>query len=310
MSGAALPREVRAQVVAGSALLRVTIGPYRIQFDGGPLPQAVGDFAELYEAHQPRWLESDKGGDASLIRIRIEESRYSNPLRRRYSIFANDEVAFTQRRSREVLPYTEWAINSRIMRSDDQRLLIHAASVSRAGRSVILAAYSCGGKSTLTAALVARGWGYLCDEFAVIDCESLHAHPLPRAMCIKSGSFPIVRRLGLPLWQRRHYVKSFKGRVAYIRPSDLPNGAIGSPAPVRAVIFPEYHAAKQPSLVPMSRAEATMQLAELAFNAHRLGGQSVEMISQLVRGARCYRLRSGDIQATCDLLSTAIGSAQ
>ena len=61
------------------------------------------------------------------------------------------------------------------------RLFVHAAAVAWKGRAIVIPGHSHAGKSTLTAALLRAGAGYLSDEYAVLDAGGL-VHPFPRPL--------------------------------------------------------------------------------------------------------------------------------
>jgi hypothetical protein len=209
----------------GSELLfeRFRIGAFDVAVRS-ELAEAQRDFAHLY-----RHCALGAVGAAELDRlghIVVEAVRRGAGLwRRRYVVLGDREEIFVGRRTAEVLPYLEWAVNWRIMARRGEYCQVHAASLSRQGAGVVFAAGSGSGKSTLAAGALARGWSYLSDEFALIDARSRQLTPFPKAMCIKAGSFAAVRQLGLPLFARRHYAKATKGRVGFLSPADLPAGA-------------------------------------------------------------------------------------
>lgn len=65
-------------------------------------------------------------------------------------------------------------------------VFVHAGAVEVGGRAVIVPGRSRAGKSTLTAALLSAGAGYLSDEYAVVDGEGM-VHPFPRPLQIRSS---------------------------------------------------------------------------------------------------------------------------
>jgi Coenzyme PQQ synthesis protein D (PqqD) len=73
------------------------------------------------------------------------------------------------------------------------RLLVHGGAVERDGRVVVITGASGRGKSTLTAALVQRGFGYLTDEIVVIG-RGGQVEPYPKALEIDVDG---LDRLGL-----------------------------------------------------------------------------------------------------------------
>ena len=73
---------------------------------------------------------------------------------------------------------------------------VHAAVLTR-GEAVMLVAKPGGGKSTLTWALLHHGFGFLSDELAPVDLDTLEVHPYPRTLALKReppGTYPSPRR--------------------------------------------------------------------------------------------------------------------
>jgi HprK-related kinase A len=283
---------------------RFRIGPFEVAVRTC-LPEALEDLTHLYRhcrlPDQPR----DALDRARTIVVEAQPQKWLG-WAGWFAIWADGKPLFQRRRRRELLPYLEWAINWQIIATRHEYVQLHAATLAHRGRGVILAGLSSAGKSTLAAALIARGWQYLCDEFALIEPHSGQLTPFPKALCVKAGSFPIIRALGLPLWEGRHYVKAFKGRVAYISPADLGAERLGAACPIHAVVLPQYTGRGEPRIRPLPRAEALIELGQLAFNRHIAGRRCIEVLTAAVRSAACFRLDSGDIDRTCDLLETSL----
>ena len=74
-------------------------------------------------------------------------------------------------------------------------VLLHAGAVEFDGRVVVVTGESGRGKSTLTAALVQAGGGYLTDELVIIDPEDLNVRPYPKPLDLDPNSLEL---LGLP----------------------------------------------------------------------------------------------------------------
>ena len=74
----------------------------------------------------------------------------------------------------------------------DWLAVLHAAAVADVRGALVLPGENGAGKSTLTAALVARGLGYLSDDCVPIDGRGL-VLPVPFALCHKDRSGPRLR---------------------------------------------------------------------------------------------------------------------
>lgn len=269
-----------------------TIGDMDI-FVRSDLRELVDDFAALYPGRRP-----SRSAPARAIRMDV---RRTGRVRQRYDIYGDGELIHEGIRAGELLPHLEWGITWRFVAGCTEYVQIHAASMARDGQGVVLAGDSGAGKSTLAAALLARGWEYLCDEFALIHPVNLRLHPYPKALCIKSGAFEAVNDLGLPLSRDRHYVKSIKGKVGYISLADV-EARIAEPCPVRLIVFPTYSGPRSPRRYPLTRAEAAFALTGQTLNRDAFGHDLVSIVGRLTRRAGCYGLESGRLDETCDLI--------
>ena len=274
------------------------IGPVELELRS-EMPDAADDFDVLY-----RGWRRPAPSNGRVIRMEVKSAGRKLWGARRYAIVGDGEEVFSNLRPQEVLPYLEWGINYRVIATHDECLQLHAATLAHKGCGVMLVGQSGCGKSTLTAALAARGWGYLSDEFALIAPDSLRLHPFPKALCIKAGSFELVRQLGLPLWRRRPYVKAFKGRVAYVSPHDV-NAPAGT-FPIRLIVFPRYTGAGGTGLYPVSRGKAAFRLATYAFNRNVFGDRLVSILGRVVADAQCIALEPGPTDETCALLESLL----
>ena len=79
-----------------------------------------------------------------------------------------------------VVRYALGAVNQLAALHTPDRLLLHAGAVERDGRVVALTGISGQGKTTLTAALVQAGYGYVTDELVAIDPVHRRRRALPQ----------------------------------------------------------------------------------------------------------------------------------
>jgi hypothetical protein len=262
------------------------------------------DFMERYGSLYGRCRTEAAG--ARPIRVTVSRQATTIRHRSRFEVSVNDRLQFQPARQDEVLPYVEWAINWEVPRVWPEYLQLHASALQFQGSGVIFPGASGSGKSTLTAGLLARGWRYLCDEFALIHAETLALHPFPRAICIKRPSFPIIERLGLHLHPSTYAHKGAKGYVGFLDAHGVRPDAIGDPCPIRFVIFPHWEEGATPRLVPLSRADAAFQLHHVCFNLLNCRAVGLDVIAGMIRGADCFQLTTGTLEDTCALLEAAL----
>ena len=256
----------------------------------------IDEYTSLYRAY----CRATPGDNAIKIEI---SAGHRFPWRRGPFVIHSDEADdFEVRRRHEVLPHLEWIINWQIIRQRAEYVQLHASTLTWNDGAILLPGDPGSGKSTLAAGLLARGWSYLCDEFALIDPHTRRIEPFPRALCIKEPSFAVIDDLGIPLHRKTPYHKPTKGRVAFLNPLDVRPDVVGRASEVRWVVFPKYVANATPTLTPMPRSEAAYELVRQCFNFRDHTGNAVALLADVARFARCFRLTAGEINATCDLI--------
>jgi hypothetical protein len=132
--------------------------------------------AQLRSILPPGWRE----GDPAAAETRIEL---------RGNLVLVDAERYRWTRSEAALDVLDSAIRSRISVLSPERVFIHAGVVEHDGRALVLPGPSLAGKTTLVAALVSQGAGYLSDEYAVLDADGLvHPYPKPLSLRVDPGS--------------------------------------------------------------------------------------------------------------------------
>ncbi|HOJ76042.1 MAG TPA: hypothetical protein PLQ89_10245 [Phycisphaerae bacterium] len=275
------------------------IGPVPVSLYS-ELPGIAHDFHRFYEPYQVFAPAVDS------FRIEVRPQRSWRSLRRYIHIRTNGREQCVLRSEKSVLPFVEWTMNALVARFLPGYLQIHAATMSLDGQGVILAGAPGQGKSTLAAGLLARGWSYLSDEFALIHPDTRLLEPYPKALCIKSGSFAPLLKLGLPLDLDRVMHKGSKGPVSLLDPLAVRPDAVSSTCPVRMIVFPQYCPDAEPAVEGISRAQAVFELVRASFNFTKFRGPGLEVLVETVRHARCVRVRSGDLNRTGELIEQAL----
>ena len=297
-SVAQVARPVEAMVASVGDVRHYRIGvvPLSLRCE---CPRIAGDFHRLYSPYEVSWPDR-----ASFqVEVRIRRSRL---LRRYYHVLVNGHPQCVLRQASSVLPHLEWALNVAVARYLPDYYQVHAAVVCRGGAGVILPGSPGSGKSTLAAGLLARGWKYLSDEFALIEPESRLLMPYPKAICVKAGSFNVLGELGLPLDLDRILHKGAKGPVSLLDPLAVRGDAVAACSRPRFIVFPRYVPGASPSIEPMRPARAAFELIQVSFNFAKFRRAGFALVAALCRRADCLSLTCGDLGATCVLLEACV----
>lgn len=217
--------------------------------------------------------------------------------------------AFQPLPAEQAFPLLEWGLNWCIATQCHQYLILHAAVLERHGRALILPAPPGAGKSTLCAALVARGWRLFSDELALIEIDGGRIVPLPRPISLKNESIAIIRDFWPAAAMSAVVHETLKGSVAHAQPPADCVRRLAQTALPGWVVLPRYTAGAPTRLSALSRGSAFMQLVDCAFNYNMHGRRGFEVLGGVIDVSECREFSyGGDLdQATrsFDMLADA-----
>lgn len=193
----------------------------------------------------------------------------------------------------QAFPLLEWGLNWCVSAHCHQYVVVHSAVVERAGRALLLPAPPGSGKSTLCAALVARGWRLLSDELALIDRSTGRLVPLPRAISLKNESIPIIARFWPEAVMSAVVHDTVKGSVVHVRPPADSVHRSHQPAAPGFIVLPCYRSGSATELAPLSKPETFMRLVESTFNYSVQGRAGFDVLADLVGASACFRFTYG-----------------
>lgn len=162
----------------------------------------------------------------------------------------------------------------------------HAGVVCVDGSLVMLPGPSGRGKSTLTAALVAAGAAYLSDELALLDPDRMLVVPHPKPLSLAGGT-PGVKDL--------------------VDPRTL--GAVGTAAPVAAVVAPTYVTGAATALEPVDPRGAVDLLLANSFDFAPAGEAGFRALVEVAATVPVWRLQVCDLDEAVAAVRRSVGSA-
>ena len=175
----------------------------------------------------------------------------------------------------------EMAMNLQVALGERHYLLLHAATVARDGKAIILTGESGSGKSTLSALLMTEGWRFMGDEFALLDPETGLLHPFPRPVSLKNEAMAVMGAR-LPNNRFGPVMKNTpKGDLRHLIPDVKSIKAMHEPAHPIAILFPSFG---QPMDVrAMGQGEVFVRLTQASTNYTALGERGFHALTNLVK---------------------------
>lgn len=168
---------------------------------------------------------------------------------------------------------------------------VHAAGVSRAGRTLLLAGTSGSGKSTLAIALARSGLEFLGDDMLLLSRSDagLRVHAFPDEVDVTDttiGFFPELRYLARQTPRRGWPKRAFRPETFF----QLPAAGLDT-TPV-ALVFPRLALdATSSRLEPLSSEDALLDvLPNVLLTEQTAIAAHVEVLEQLTRETPCFRL--------------------
>lgn len=174
----------------------------------------------------------------------------------------------------------EMGMNLQMAMGQRHYLLLHASSVERDGKVLIITGESGAGKSTLSALLGEQGWRFMGDEFALIDPVTGMVHPFPRPVSLKNEAIDVMAnmvgtdRFG-PLLSGTP-----KGDIRHLIPPADAIAKMGVPGKPALILFPRFgHDAE---VRPIGASEVFVRLTQASTNYVALAERGFEALTNLV----------------------------
>jgi hypothetical protein len=204
-----------------------------------------------------------------------------------------------------VLHYAIWDVHRIVPTWSRDFLFVHAGSVARDGRGLLLPAPPRRGKSSLVAALLQGGFEYLSDDVGAIDPVSSRAYPFPKRLSLDPEALRFFPGVADRLHDRAASGVALANR--YVRPEDL-GADVAPPTRVDRIVFLGPQRRGSPRLIPIAAAEAVERLAASCLNLHRYKERGVILLSRVASAAEAFELSGGDpndLAAVLDDLASA-----
>lgn len=186
-----------------------------------------------------------------------------------------------------------------------QRYLIslHAASVEKNGKVIIMPAVAESGKTTLTATLLQHGFKLFSDESTSLDHDG-YVHPLPFCMNIKEGSWHVLSET-YPHLSERDIHSRFDGQnIRFLSPVNMHKGR----QKASHIIFPKYTSDAKTSLTPISAKEALSKINEASYQVqHSMDEIKFKLILENLISLPKYSLIYSDLDEARDIIDGLLG---
>ena len=188
-------------------------------------------------------------------------------------------------------------------RSRELQAVLHAGAVLDGEHAIVFAGARGSGKSTLVAALVAAGLGYLSDDVCPLDATTGRLIPIPAPQAIKPSSLEALAQ-SYPRFPRLPTFQRF-GRNVYYLPQKTPAPATWEHTwTVKALVFPSYQAKSTPALRTLAPLE---RITLLARSGSILGTDDIGGFLAFVESTPGFSITYADLTQALDLLRQAFG---
>lgn len=161
-----------------------------------------------------------------------------------------------------------------------RHLLLHASSVEKDGKALIMTGLSGSGKSTLSAMLGERGWRFMGDEFALLSLDSGEIIPFPRLISLKNEAIVVMRDVAPANRFGPEMKATPKGDIRHLVPPKAAVERMDVSAKPALLLFPRFGHA--PALRDMGQSEIFVRLTQASTNYVVLGETGFHTLTRFV----------------------------
>lgn len=280
--------------------LRIGPATFRI---GSAWPQPIAQLARLYAAYP------DMAGQIADFTVRLQPTSMARRWLRP-SIFITGDHGLADAAPMSLahgLLAAEMGMNLQMALGWRRHLLLHASSVEKDGRVLVMTGESGSGKSTLSALLGERGWRFMGDEFALLDLVTGHILPFPRLVSLKNSAIAVVEQaVGEPRMGPL-LIGTAKGDIRHMVPRADAVAHMDECAPPRLLLFPRFGHA--PAVRPVGQAEIFMRLTQASTNYVALGQPGFTALTRFVRDIPAHAIDFPDGDTAIAMVEKLWGEA-
>jgi HprK-related kinase A len=194
----------------------------------------------------------------------------------------------------------ELGMNLQMALGQRRYLLLHASSVERDGRALLMTGESGAGKSTLAALLAERGWRLMGDEFVLLDPTTGQVWAFPRAISLKNEAIDVMTAQ-LPADRFGPVLDGTpKGTIRHLRPDACAIAAMDIPATPALLLFPRYGFAE--ALRGVGAAEVFVRLTQASTNYVAMGESGFNALRELVESVPACAIDYPDTASAVSLV--------
>lgn len=257
----------------------------------------------LYAAH-----EVEPPFPGAHFTLRVDPPTLVRRFTRRQAQFSLDgESPYLPLPISMAVPMLEGGLNWSIGSRATHLIAIHSATLERDGVGLMMPAPPGSGKSTLCAALVARGWRLLSDEFGLIDPTSGELIPVPRPIALKDRSRDVIGAWWPEAVFGRSVLNNEGQLVSYVRPPVASVDASARRCKPGLVVVPRYREGAHVTVSRLTRARTVMHLADSSFNYNLHGRIGFDRLVEIAHTASAvvleYSRLDDGVRAVGDLLA-------
>lgn len=221
----------------------------------------------------------------------------------RFSLLVDGSITSSADSPEGLIPTLVQYLN-RTVATESPHVLIHAGCVEQNGVAAILPAYMEHGKTTLTAGLVRAGFHYVTDEACAIRRDTHTIVPYPKPLSIDPGSWFLFPELEP---HEPFTTDAYKASQWQVPPTAIRPDALGGECRARFIVFPAYDADAITELIPLSRAEALIELAKNTFRFDQEGRPTLDVLSAVIAECDVYRLPNSSLDEAVTCVSALFG---
>jgi hypothetical protein len=173
----------------------------------------------------------------------------------------NDELIYSDENPNAIRAILLQEMVRRTEQGREWLAVLHAAACGSENFCVLLAGQSQSGKTTLSAALMASGLPFYCDDSAALSRDGTISL-MPFRMMVREGSWDVLQPY-FPEITSSSVFERFGQKVRFLNP--LPEQIPSSPGHPKALLFISYSPGERTSLRPLLPFEALLRLQESGF---------------------------------------------